>query len=878
METYISLDIETTGFDPVFDEAIEIGAVKYKGNELIEKFHTLLNPGTALPPMVTHITGLQNEDIKDAPYFSDIKNQLSEFLQDIPIIGHNIAFDIGFLNSKGLKIKNTLYDTCQLAMIFLAGYPSYSLDTLSRILKIKHEQKHRAVSDAEAAYKLFLILKKKLIKLDTKTYEEIKKLIQKSGWSLKNLFLEVQDIGTNKNEIKNIKTISVKPQFKISNDEIKKLYEKNSLPEKILPEDQKNKQQDFITNTIINAFKKKAPMLIEAGIGTGKIPGYLTAAIMISRKEKEPVIIATYSQSVQTHIIKKYLPILKKDFQQVDNTFDFKISILKKQKSYLSLERFNHFKNKNNFLEHEISVLIKILVWLEKTENGNLEELALQGKEFSVLEEICCKKDLCSHGKNTEDCYFEKAKKNAAISNLIIMNQQLLLEESCIENEIRNILEASSYYIIDEADQLEKVAREILSISLSFNIIARPFEKIIRQAEELEIFSSPIEEINTLLSRIEIFFGLLGIFMEKNLYISDFQYQLILKKNYLQGIDWNKIKTAAENLQMINENLNKKLAIYEQNLPQNEYQKLKNNIETNKKNLENLKTAINENETHLTWLLKNPEGNIILKSTPLDIGKFLQEKFSNKHIILTSTNLTDDPSFYFIRQQLNLDENWKYIQIPAFLEKPGNIKILIPDDLPDTAGEGYFLECCSIIKKIIKNNKGKSFILFQSKKAISAAYNKLAPEMKKEGLTILAQGISGGKGKILEYFKDDPENCALFGTEKFWDEIELKNSYLNCLIMQKLPFDYYEDPFIFAQSQKFQDNFSQFHLPAAVLKFKKIFHRLIYNSKTNGKIIILDSRIYKKPYGKEFLGILPEGVIIEKITKEKIVKYFEEKT
>lgn len=186
----VALDIETTGFDTATDQLIEIAAIKFEGDRIIDQFTTLLNPGINIPPMIVHITGITDQDVAAAPAMSDIKDRFKNFIGDFPIVGHNIDFDVNFLNAKDLNLKNPLYDTLQLAGIVLTGLPSYSLDTLSRLLQIKHEQKHRALSDTIAAWKLFLILERKISEIDPRTRSHIQKIIQKSTWSLGKLFFE----------------------------------------------------------------------------------------------------------------------------------------------------------------------------------------------------------------------------------------------------------------------------------------------------------------------------------------------------------------------------------------------------------------------------------------------------------------------------------------------------------------------------------------------------------------------------------------------------------------------------------------------------------------------------------------------------------------
>jgi Rad3-related DNA helicase len=148
----------------------------------------------------------------------------------------------------------------------------------------------------------------------------------------------------------------------------------------------------------------------------------------------------------------------------------------------------------------------------------------------------------------------------------------------------------------------------------------------------------------------------------------------------------------------------------------------------------------------------------------------------------------------------------------------------------------------------------------------------VAPELKKAGFTVLAQQITGGRGKILEHFKDEPATSAIFGTQSFWEGIDLQGNDLNCVIIQKLPFDPPDDPMIVARSRKYRDPFNEYQLPKAILKFKQGFGRLIRSSTDTGTIIVLDTRIVQKGYGHKFLEALPEGINIEYGSKNQLQK------
>ena len=181
MSTFIALDIETTGFDPEKDQIIEIGIIKFDENKIIDTYETLINPGREIPPFISHMTGIKDEYLTDAPTLEQIKDKLVEFIGNYPIVGHNINFDVTFLQQKGVPIFNPQYDTLQLSSMLIPGLPSYSLDTLTRTLKIEHTDKHRALSDTRASYDLFMILLNKIYEIDEDTLFEINTILDRSS-------------------------------------------------------------------------------------------------------------------------------------------------------------------------------------------------------------------------------------------------------------------------------------------------------------------------------------------------------------------------------------------------------------------------------------------------------------------------------------------------------------------------------------------------------------------------------------------------------------------------------------------------------------------------------------------------------------------------
>ena len=155
-DTYIFLDIETTGLNPESDEIIEIGAIAVRQGEVIDRFHTLLSPGRKLPLQIVTLTGLTDDMLRDAPALAGEAGKLWEFIGDNPVFGHNISFDINFLQQKtGHLLLNPSFDTLDLVQAVLPGAESYRLETVRQILGVGSTVSHRALDDAEAAWETF---------------------------------------------------------------------------------------------------------------------------------------------------------------------------------------------------------------------------------------------------------------------------------------------------------------------------------------------------------------------------------------------------------------------------------------------------------------------------------------------------------------------------------------------------------------------------------------------------------------------------------------------------------------------------------------------------------------------------------------------------
>lgn len=160
-KSYIVLDIETTGFSRQNDRIIEIAADKYCNGQLIEQYHTYVNPGFLVYPHITQLTGITNAMLKDAPSIQQVKKDFLSFIGSATLVGHNIiSFDIPFIqNQLNTDIRNNVVDTLRMAKDVFPGLPSYKLSFLDQALHLGGLEHHRAKNDIVITNALYLACK-----------------------------------------------------------------------------------------------------------------------------------------------------------------------------------------------------------------------------------------------------------------------------------------------------------------------------------------------------------------------------------------------------------------------------------------------------------------------------------------------------------------------------------------------------------------------------------------------------------------------------------------------------------------------------------------------------------------------------------------------
>ena len=186
---YIVFDIETTGLSQKKNKIIEIGAVKVKDGEEIDRFSEFINPEEPIPYSIEQLTSITDEMVMHAPTVDVILPKFLEFCGDDIVVAHNAAFDTGFIKKNardlGMKFDNTIMDTMTLSHMLLPELGKFTLDRVCKALNVKNEHHHRAVDDANATAKIFVKLYEMLVERGVKTVEDVNELGSASDDTIK---------------------------------------------------------------------------------------------------------------------------------------------------------------------------------------------------------------------------------------------------------------------------------------------------------------------------------------------------------------------------------------------------------------------------------------------------------------------------------------------------------------------------------------------------------------------------------------------------------------------------------------------------------------------------------------------------------------------
>ncbi|MBK3496749.1 ATP-dependent DNA helicase DinG [Viridibacillus sp. YIM B01967] len=912
-QTYAIVDIETTGHSSQNgDRIIQIAIVLMKDWEVQSTYTTFIHPGKKIPRFIQDLTNITDFDVKDAKPFEAHAEEIYNILQDCVFVAHNTDFDLPFLQAElkraGLpKWFGKQMDTVELSKILFPTAFSYKLQDIAMELNISLKHAHRADDDANATALLLKRGWKELLTLPLSTIEQLHQRSFRLKSDLSQLFFDAIQLkrAASKQSDSHFyyKNLALRGVVIETPAEVKLTYpqadaEKELLFSRAFKDFEVRSDQFKMMDQVWQALKTKQEVLTEASTGIGKTLAYLIPAIIYVKQTNGKVAISSYTSHLLDQLLAEELPKAEAILQTTVN-----VAILKGMEHYIDVDRFVELFVVDDVSYDEAFTMMQLLVWLANTTTGDLNEITLSGGGQLLVDKIRRSSTTAvSRGKNYFD-FYEYAIKKSKAADLIITNHAMLLSDL---TRIEPVLASVNGWILDEAHQFIQAAtlrdEKVLSYTqwkyifgqlgtVDEHQLIHDYFKLMTDSEKI-----PIRQLSKLETKycemVQIFDAAIHqIINQLNIQKSGSRHNkrtfplnslttqqpLYEKVSHVIG-EWVQFaKELSDTFLQYPDDLSP----WQQTILSDWHYWLR---ELTIKVAEWDAIFLTFDKDCSAWIeldLRSIPGSLHVYKRPIRVEQSVTavlDRFRTQAgIIWASGTLTVPNNQRFIADQLGLQSSVPLFQFQAPHSYYDGASLYIVEDMPEiqqVSQTEYVEAVADAIIQTVLVTEGRCFVLFTSQDMLRKTVELIQETEALSDYMLFAQGMSSGsRMRLLKLFQKF-NHSVLFGTNSFWEGVDVPGDALSAVIVVRLPFSAPEEPIFRARAEVLTEqglnSFYKLALPEAILRFKQGFGRLIRSSQDKGVFIVLDRRIETKSYGKEFIHSLP-AIPVKKVSLQHMV-------
>ena len=918
----VFVDVETTGFDPKRDKLIEIGAVRARGPEVVDRFQTFVDPGRPLPDQIVRLTGITTTDLQGASTPEAAAIAFAAFAGEGDLVGHNVSFDRGFIERAGcVDLPGRWLDSLELCRIALPRMRAHRLADLAEAFDLSPAC-HRALDDALATFGLWRVCLAGLELLPRELVEALSRLAPDTVWPLREILAASAGRGKRGKtfDLKRLRSLAAGSDKRRARpdaeeidvvapprSEVAAAFSFDGMLGRMYPSYEPRDSQAEMAEAVLEAFGEQTHLAVEAGTGVGKSVAYLVPAALFAQRNGIGIGVATRTNSLLDQLMHRELPALARAMTQEAGAAEpLRYVALKGYEHYPCMRKVDRLLDGTAAATISLADIAATVAWTAQSPWDDLDTLNVHRTEdfrlavASVADE--CAKRRCRFYPGA--CYVHGLRQRAQSADIVVTNHSLLFNDVALSG---GILPPIRYWIVDEAHAAEDQARDQLSKRFSFastrgllsalsvkdrgsivgmlntatadgSVPDDVREAISTLAEELVTASRTASTVlNSFAEYLAEVPGLTGGRIAAPVRVTD-EMRASGPWGSGDGVGRSLIKRLADVVR-IGQQL---VATAEE--PGDDLAEpradLRSRIAPLAGQLDAVTTFVSGDEDIYVYIVRMGRHSLPdhLISARLHVGPALVEDFypAVRSVVFTSATLAVGEDFGHFARQVGLDllpqEQWRTLLLDSPYDFENQMTVYIATDCGDPRSPGWLERTARLAEGVHRAMGGSVLSLFTNRQEMYRAYDLVVGPLQSDGIVVRMQEGAGSVKRLRQEFLAD-EHLSLFATRSFWEGFDAPGDTLRCVVLAKLPFPNPSDPVMAELRQRDPSgHFGQRALPMAALDLKQAVGRLIRSSSDTGCVVIADGRLATQMrYAPVLLDALPvRGV--EMLPTDEIVE------